>query len=73
MHKLIGQARLAHARLAYQCHHLAVPGFRLRQRLVQSLQLGLPPDKARQPPGSRRLQAPPQRTRPHQLKDVHGL
>ena len=31
MDELIGQARLAHPRLAHQRHHLAVPGGRLRQ------------------------------------------
>ena len=71
MDKLIGQARLAHARLAHQRHHLAVPGRRLRQRLVQGRELGLPPDKARQPPGGGGLQAPPQRGDPDQLKRLH--
>jgi hypothetical protein len=73
MHKLIGQARLAHAGLTHQRHHLAVPGRRLRQRLVQGVELVPPPDKARQPPHGGGLQAPPLRTRPHQLKDVHQL
>ena len=73
MDELIGQTRLAHAGLAHQRHHLAVPGCRLRQRLVQGLELVLPPDKARQPPGGCGLQAPPERTGPHQLKDLHGL
>ena len=50
MHKLIGQARLAHPRLAHQGHHLAVPGPRLHQRLVQGVEFGLAPHKARQPP-----------------------
>ena len=71
MHELIGQARLAHASLAYQRHHLAVPGLRLRQRLVQGLQFVLPPDKARQPPGGGSLQAPPQCGDPYQLKRLH--
>ena len=69
MDKLIDQARLAHTGLAHQRHHLAVPGCRLRQRLVQGLELVLPPHKARQPPGGSGLEAPPQRTGPHQLKD----
>src|SRR6266508_1810690 len=49
MDELINQARLAHAGLAHQRHHLAVPGLRLRQRLVQGVELVLPPDEARQP------------------------
>jgi len=50
MDELIGQARLAHTGLTHQRCHLAVPGRRLRQRLVQGLELVLSPDKARQPP-----------------------
>ena len=36
---LVHQARLAHAGLAHQRHHLPVPGTRPLQRLVQRLQL----------------------------------
>ena len=71
--ELVDQARLAHARLPHQRHHLAMPGLRLCQGLVQGLQLLLPPHKAREPPRGRRLQAPAQRTGPHQLKHLHGL
>ena len=73
MDKLIGQARLAHAGLAHQRHYLAVPACRLRQRPMQSLELGLPSHKARQPPCRGGLEAPPQCTGPHQLKDIHRV
>ena len=43
---LVHQARLAHARFPHQGHHLAMPGLRLCQGLVQRLQLVLPPHKA---------------------------
>ena len=71
MHKLIGQARLAHARFTHQRRHLAMPSLRLRQRLVQGVELVLPPHKARQPPGGGGLQAPPQRRDPDQLTRLH--
>src|SRR5687767_10063125 len=47
MYKLIDQARLAHTCLTHQCHYLAVPGCRLRQRLVQCREFGLASHKAR--------------------------
>jgi len=64
MHKLIGQARLAHPRLTHESHHLAVPGLRLRQTLAQGIEFVVPPHKARQPPRRGGLQAAPQRGDP---------
>ena len=48
--ELIDQARLAHARLAHQRHHLAMPRPRLCQGLLQGVSSVLPPHKAREPP-----------------------
>jgi hypothetical protein len=59
MDELVDQARLPDARLAHRCHHLAVPCCRLLQRLPESRHLALPPHEAGEPPGCRRLQAPP--------------
>jgi hypothetical protein len=37
MQELVDEARLPHARLAHQRHHLAVPGLCLRQGLLQGV------------------------------------
>ena len=42
MHKLIGQARLAHPCLTHQCHYLAVPSLRLPQALTQGKKIVVP-------------------------------
>ena len=73
MHHFVHQARLAHAGLAEERHHLPVPGARPLQRLVQRRQLRLPAHKAGEPAGDRRLQAPADGAGPDQLEDLHGL
>ena len=73
MDKLIDQAGFAHARLPHQCHDLALTGPSLGQRPLHDVQLGLPPHEGREPARRRGLEAVPQRTRPHQVKDLHRL
>ena len=51
LEELIDQARFAHAGLAQQRDHLPLARPGAGQRLLQGLQLRLPPDKGRQPPG----------------------
>ena len=69
----VHQARLAHAGLAEERHHLPVPGARPLQRLVQRRQLRLPAHKAGEPAGDCGLQAPADGAGPDQLEDLHGL
>ena len=49
MHKLVHQARLAHARLANHRHYLAMPYPHLLLSVAEGLDLRLPPYKAGQP------------------------
>ena len=67
------QTGLAHARLPDERHHLAVARSGVLQGLAQLVQLGVTSYKARQPPRRRHLQAPPQGTGSHQLKNLHRL
>ena len=71
--KLIEQPRLPHASLAHRSHYLAVPGMRLRQGLLQGLQLGLPPHEAGEAAGCSRLQARPHYTGARHLIDLHRV
>ena len=73
MDHLVHQARLAHAGLADERHHLSVPGASPLQRLVQRCQLRLPAHKAGEAAGHGRLQAPADGVGPDELKDLHGL
>jgi hypothetical protein len=73
VHKLVDQARLAHARFSHQGDDLAMPCSRPCQGLVECFQLLLPPHKGRQAPGGGDLQAPAHGTGAHQLKDLDGL
>jgi hypothetical protein len=70
---LVDQARLAHAGLTEERHHLPLPSARPFQCLGQRRQLRLPTHKAGESTGDGGLQAPPDRTRPHQRKDLDGL
>ena len=67
MDQLIHQAGLPHARLAYHGDDLGVSSVCLRQGLMHRLQFGLAPDKGGEASRRRGLQAPAQRTGPHQL------
>ena len=69
---LIHQSRLADARLPHQGDHLALPGLRLGQGLVQRRQLVLPPHKGGESSRRSGLQAPAQMTGAHQLKHSTG-
>ena len=56
------QTGLAHTRFSHQGDHLALPGLRLGQGLMQRRQLVLPPHKGGEPPRGGDLQAPAQMT-----------
>src|SRR5215468_2918184 len=71
--ELVDQARLPHAGLPHQRHHLAMTGPSPLQGLLQCRQLVLPPYEAGEPPCCAGLQTPSDRTGPDQLKDLHGL
>ena len=62
--KLIDQAGLPHPGLPDEGHDLAVAGSARSSAWRRAASSVLPPDKARQPPRRRGLQAPPERTRP---------
>src|SRR5262249_38583014 len=68
--ELIDQARLPHPRLTDDGDHLTMTRLCTSQSLDQRRQLQIPSDKAGQPPGYRRLQAPLESTRTDQLKDI---
>ena len=69
--KLVRETGLAHPGLADHRHHLPVSGPSLLQGLHQSRELGIAADKAGEPAGRGRLQAPPNATGANQLKDLH--
>ena len=69
----VDQARLAHARLPHQGHHLALPRRGLFQRLMQRRQFLLPPHKAGEATRHCGLQAPAGATGPQQLEHLHRL
>ena len=69
----IDQARLPHARLADQRHHLTMSRPSPLQRLLQRRQLLLPSHEAGEPARCTGLQASTDGTGPDQLKDLHGL
>src|SRR5207244_4058957 len=68
---LIDEAGLPYPGLTDHCDHLPVSGSSMLQGLDQGRELRVTADKAGQPPGCRRLQAPPDATRTDQLKDVY--
>ena len=70
---LIHQARLPHASLAHERHDLSVPRSGTHERLLESRELCLPPDEARQAARYRRLEAPADRTRADDFIDLHRL
>ena len=63
---------LPHARLPDEGHDLAVPGGRAPERLAELLHLAVPADEPGQPPGGRRLQPRPDRSRSSHLVDLDG-
>ena len=73
MGELVEEARLPHPGFADDRDHLTVPGPRLRQGLVQGLELCLPPHEGRQPPRRKRLQARTGRAGADQLIHLHRI
>ena len=71
MGELVEEARLPHPGFADDRDHLTVPGLRLRQGLVQDLELCLPPHEGGQPPRRKRLQTRPGRAGARQLTHLH--
>jgi hypothetical protein len=67
---LIDQAGLPYPGLADHGDHLPLSGSSMLQSLAQGRQLRVAADKAGEPAGRGRLQAPPDATRTDQLKDV---
>jgi hypothetical protein len=66
------QARLAHARLPHDRHHLPVATRGTRERVAEGLELGLPPDEPGEPPRGGGVQPGPAGARPDHLVDVDG-
>ena len=66
------EAGLPDARLPDEGDDLAVPGGRALKRLAQLLHLAVPADERGQPPGGRRLQPRPNRSRSGHLVDLDG-
>ena len=71
--ELVDQARLAHPGLAHYRDHLAVASASTFQGLLQSVKLRLPPDKPRQSPRRRGLEAAASGGDTRQLTDRDGL
>ena len=69
----IDEAGLPHSGLADHGDHLPVSGPSTLQGLDQGRELRVASDKAGEPPGCRRLQAPPDATCADQLKDVEDI
>jgi hypothetical protein len=69
--ELVGEPRLAHARLAHDGHHLAAARTRLTQHPAQIVDLGVAAHEAREPPDGRGLQPRARHSRPGQLVDLH--
>ena len=66
------QPRLAHAGLPDQGHELAMSRGGAAERLAELLDLGLPPDEAREPARGGGLEPRAQRARPQHLVDLDG-
>jgi hypothetical protein len=73
MDEFVDQARLPHTRLPDYGHNLTMTSPGLLQRLLQSSELLLPSYEAGEPARRAGLQAPADRTGPHQFKDLHGF
>ena len=71
--ELIEQAGLAHARLADDCHHLALPGPSPLPRLAELVQFGITPHEARQAPRRGGLQPRAHRSGTQELVDLNRL
>ncbi len=71
--ELVEQARLAHACLAHERHHLPVPGTGALQDVAQLVDFGVAADEAREPPRRGCLESGPRRPRSHELVDLDLL
>jgi hypothetical protein len=69
--KLVAQAGLAHPGFADDRHHLAMAGGRVSQRLAQGFDLLLPPHKAGEPAGGKRLEGGTGRSSSRQFEHLH--